>query len=78
MAEQIELQINADDNGQPYITDQHGRTIKGVTHISISASVGDITTISIDAYAYSKGRHVVGGPIKRDMYHIDISGPDTK
>jgi hypothetical protein len=76
--EQIELRINTDDNGHPYITDQHGRLIKGITHINVSSGVGELTTITIDAYAYGNGKMVVGGTVKRAIDHIDISGTDRQ
>jgi hypothetical protein len=80
MTEQIELKINTDDNGQPYITDQHGRLIEGITHINVSSGVGELTMLTIDAYAYGNGKMVVGGPVnlsRTDKFHINISGPDA-
>jgi len=76
MAEQIELYADQDDRGVITIKDQHGRTVRGIVGVTVSAGCDKVTTCQVEFVAYRNGE-TIRNTRRRIGYHIDIRGPDV-
>lgn len=54
MKDRIELTHKINNDGTIVIVDQHGRELRGVRSLTISAGVDRATELSIDCYAYNE------------------------